>query len=39
MLISELKGWHWAITWDNPIPADSSAMLAALSALGNLTAV
>jgi hypothetical protein len=39
MLISEIKGWHWAITWDNPLPADSSAMLAALRKLGRLTGV
>ena len=39
VLISELKGWHWAITWDNPTPADSSSMIAALSALGKLTKV
>ena len=39
MLISELRGWHWAITWDNPVPADSSSMLTALGALGKLTAV
>jgi hypothetical protein len=39
VLISEVKGWHWAITWDNPLPADSSSMLKALGALGRLTAV
>ena len=39
MLVSEIKGWHWAITWDNASPADSSSMLAALGALGNLTEV
>jgi hypothetical protein len=39
MLISEVRGWHWAITWDNPVPADSSAMLAALGKLGKLTDV
>jgi hypothetical protein len=39
MLISEIKGWHWVITRDNPMPADSSAMLAALSGLGKLTTV
>ena len=37
MLISEIKGWHWAITWDNPRPADSSAMLKALGRLGKIT--
>ena len=39
MLISELKGWQWAITWDNPKPADSSTMLAELGKLGRLTSV
>lgn len=39
MLISEIKKWHWVITWDNPLPADSSAMIVALSKLGNLTKV
>lgn len=39
MLISEIKGWHWAITWDNPMPADSSAMLKALQSLGKITEV
>jgi hypothetical protein len=39
MLRSEIKGWHWAITWDNPEPADSSSMIAALSNLGRLTKV
>jgi hypothetical protein len=39
MLYSEIKGWHWIITWDNPVPADSSAIVAALSALGKLTKV
>jgi hypothetical protein len=37
MLISEIKGWHYFISWDNPIPADSSAMLKALGALGKVT--
>lgn len=32
-------GWHWVITWDNPKPANSSALLGALSALGKLTQV
>jgi len=38
-LLSEIKKWHWVITWDNPQPADSSAMLKALSGLGKLTQV
>lgn len=37
MLLSEVNKWHWLISWDNPLPADSSTMLAALAALGNLT--
>jgi hypothetical protein len=39
MLISEIRGWQWAITWDNPIPPDSSKMLRALSGLGKVTRV
>jgi hypothetical protein len=39
MLISELKEWHWAITWDNPQPADSSALLSTLGSLGRMTSV
>ncbi len=39
MLISEIRGWHWAITWDNPDPPDSSKMLKALNQLGHLTTV
>ncbi|MGY4509591.1 hypothetical protein [Bradyrhizobium sp. USDA 3650] len=38
-LISEKKGWHWLITWDNPDPADSSSMIAALSGLGRVQTV
>ena len=37
MLISEIKGWHYYISWDNPTPADSSAILKALGKLGRLT--
>ena len=37
MLISEINKWHWVISWDNPLPADSSGMLKALARLGNLT--
>jgi hypothetical protein len=37
MLKSEIKQWHWAITWDNPHPADSSKMLKALRGLGRVT--
>src|SRR5260221_4486586 len=39
MRISEIRGWQWLITWDNPIPADSSAMLRALGNLGRVTKV
>ena len=38
-LISDVKGWHWLITWDNPVPANSSAMIRALSALGKVQPV
>jgi hypothetical protein len=38
-MLSEIKGWHWVITWDNPRPPDSSGMIAALSSLGRLTKV
>ena len=34
-----LPEWHWAITYDNPLPANSSSMIAALSDLGTLTQV
>jgi hypothetical protein len=37
MLISDIKGWHYFISWDNPKPADSSAMLSALRDLGKVT--
>jgi hypothetical protein len=37
MFNSEIKGWHYIISWDNPIPADSSAMLKALHPLGIIT--
>jgi hypothetical protein len=36
-LVSEVKKWHWVITWDNPVPADSSKMRSALGRLGKLT--
>ena len=39
MLISEINKWHWAISWDNPLPANSSSMLKALGRLGKLTKV
>jgi hypothetical protein len=38
-LISDVKDWHWLITWDNPIPANSSAMIGTLSALGKVRLV
>ncbi|MGH8427421.1 MAG: hypothetical protein ACRES7_05490 [Gammaproteobacteria bacterium] len=37
MLISEVKGWYYFISWDNPVPADSSSMLTALKRLGKVT--
>lgn len=37
MLLSEIHGWYWAITWDNPRPANSSAMLAGLKRIGRVT--
>ncbi len=39
MLISEVKGWHYFISWDNLVPADSSAILAVLGTLGNVTSL
>lgn len=39
MLYSEIRGWHWAITWDNPIPSDSTIILKALGELGKITEV
>ncbi|MGY3443230.1 hypothetical protein [Bradyrhizobium sp. USDA 4473] len=38
-LISEVNKWQWLITWDNPSPADSSAMLDALSRRGKISHV
>lgn len=37
MLISEVKGWHYFISWDNPVPENSSAMLQSLGELGKLS--
>jgi hypothetical protein len=37
MLISEIKGTPYYISWDNPVPADSSEMLRALKKLGRVT--
>jgi hypothetical protein len=37
MLISEVQAWFYFISWDNPVPADSSAMLDSLRKLGNVT--
>jgi hypothetical protein len=39
MLISEIRRWHWAITWDNPDPANSSTMLHSLKRLGHVTRI
>lgn len=37
MLASEVKRWRYFVSWDNPTPADSRTMLAALKALGKVT--
>jgi hypothetical protein len=37
MLLSEMRGWHYGISWDNPCPADSSTMLKSLRKLGKVT--
>jgi hypothetical protein len=37
MLLSEVKGWHYYISWDNPSPANSQTMLKALGELGKVT--
>ncbi len=37
MLVSEVLKWQWVISWDNPVPADSSSMHAALRKLGKVT--
>lgn len=39
MLLSEIQGLHYLISWDNPQPADSSSMLRALRKLGSVTRV
>jgi len=39
MLISELKGWHYMVSWDNPVPANSSSMLTSLKKLGRVTEI
>ncbi len=39
MLPTEFEKWHFIITWDNPVPADSSKMLQALRKLGRVTPV
>jgi hypothetical protein len=36
MLVSEMRKWHFAISWDNPDPPDSSSMLKSLNKLGKL---
>ncbi len=36
MLISEVRGWRYFISWDNPQPADSSSMLKDLERLGKV---
>jgi hypothetical protein len=37
MLISKVQGRYYFISWDNPVPPDSSAILKALEALGKVT--
>ena len=37
MLISEIQGWCYYISWDNAVPANSSAMIKALQTLGRVT--
>lgn len=37
MLLSEITASYFVITWDNPDPAHSGTMLAALQALGRFT--
>ena len=37
MLVSEVKRWHYFISWDNAEPADSRTMLRALKSLGKVT--
>lgn len=39
MLMSEIQGWYYFISWDNPVPADSSSMLKALRTLGKVTSL
>jgi len=39
MLISEIKGWHYIITWDNPVPASSATMLSTLKKLGKISTI
>jgi hypothetical protein len=39
MLLSELYGWHYVISWDNRVPANSTAMLKALAKLGNVSRI
>jgi hypothetical protein len=37
MLVSEVMGWHYYISWDNPVPANSSAILNSLKSLGKVS--
>lgn len=39
MFVSKKNGWHYFISWDNPQPADSRSMLAALGGLGRVTSL
>ena len=37
MLVSDVLGWHYFISWDNPVPPDSSKIIEALEKLGRVT--
>jgi len=39
MPASDIKDWHYAVTWDNADPADSKKMLADLAIVGRLTKI
>lgn len=37
MLNKDARNWQYFISWDNPVPKDSSKMLKALGKLGKVT--
>jgi hypothetical protein len=39
VLISEIKKWHWVITYDNPINGNYNSLPLALNRLGKVTKV